>query len=181
MLNPSSWVKPCGNQPNRSTKCSFLCAPCQAHTDSPRRYWPSSLDGYLNSPCFCQCRYQPSLPYHVTVGHWSYYRYFQIFHSRCFISVYNIFWMENVLWALKPSYLESSLEFIMSQSKETRVTLAKWRISQRRRFKWVQKVAISLLSSVRMDKKFCLATPPVLLPGESHGWRSLVGCSPWGR
>ena len=24
-----------------------------------------------------------------------------------------------------------------------------------------------------------LATP-VLLPGKSHGWRSLVGCSPWG-
>ena len=23
--------------------------------------------------------------------------------------------------------------------------------------------------------------PPVLLPGKSHGWRSLVGCSPWGR
>ena len=22
---------------------------------------------------------------------------------------------------------------------------------------------------------------PVVLPGESHGWRSLVGCSPWGR
>ena len=22
---------------------------------------------------------------------------------------------------------------------------------------------------------------PVLLPGESHGWRSLVDCSPWGR
>ena len=22
---------------------------------------------------------------------------------------------------------------------------------------------------------------PVPLPGESHGWRSLVGCSPWGR
>ena len=21
---------------------------------------------------------------------------------------------------------------------------------------------------------------PVLLPGQSHGWRSLVGCSPWG-
>ena len=30
----------------------------------------------------------------------------------------------------------------------------------------------------------CIAiygTPtPVLLPGKSHGWRSLVGCSPWG-
>ena len=23
-------------------------------------------------------------------------------------------------------------------------------------------------------------TIPVLLPGKSHGWRSLVGCSPWG-
>ena len=23
--------------------------------------------------------------------------------------------------------------------------------------------------------------PPVLLPGKSHGRRSLVGCSPWGR
>ena len=22
---------------------------------------------------------------------------------------------------------------------------------------------------------------PVLLPGKSHGWRSLVGCTPWGR
>ena len=26
----------------------------------------------------------------------------------------------------------------------------------------------------------CSCTP-VLLPGKSHGWRSLVGCSPWGR
>ena len=25
-----------------------------------------------------------------------------------------------------------------------------------------------------------MATTPVLLPGKSHGWRSLVGCSPWG-
>ena len=24
-------------------------------------------------------------------------------------------------------------------------------------------------------------TTPVLLPWKSHGWRSLVGCSPWGR
>ena len=22
---------------------------------------------------------------------------------------------------------------------------------------------------------------PVLLPGKSYGWRSLVGCGPWGR
>ena len=24
-------------------------------------------------------------------------------------------------------------------------------------------------------------TTPVLLPGKSHGWKSLVGCRPWGR
>ena len=24
-------------------------------------------------------------------------------------------------------------------------------------------------------------TTPAFLPGKSHGWRSLVGCSPWGR
>ena len=30
--------------------------------------------------------------------------------------------------------------------------------------------------------QFCQWHPtPVLLPGKSHGWRSLVGCSPWGR
>ena len=25
-----------------------------------------------------------------------------------------------------------------------------------------------------------MATIPVLLPGKSRGWRSLVGCGPWG-
>ena len=25
-----------------------------------------------------------------------------------------------------------------------------------------------------------MASTPVLLPGKSHGWRSLVGCNPWG-
>ena len=25
-----------------------------------------------------------------------------------------------------------------------------------------------------------MAPTPVTLPGKSHGWRSLVGCSPWG-
>ena len=26
-----------------------------------------------------------------------------------------------------------------------------------------------------------MAPTPVRLPGKSHGWRSLEGCSPWGR
>ena len=33
---------------------------------------------------------------------------------------------------------------------------------------------------LRVQRKQWQPTP-VLLPGKSHGWRSLVGCSPWGR
>ena len=32
---------------------------------------------------------------------------------------------------------------------------------------------------VRFQRRWWHPTP-VLLPGKSHGWRSLVGCSPWG-
>ena len=31
----------------------------------------------------------------------------------------------------------------------------------------------------KTQRRQCHPTP-VLLPGKSHGWRSLVGCSPWG-
>ena len=36
------------------------------------------------------------------------------------------------------------------------------------------------LKLVHMWQK-AMAPTPELLPGKSHGWRSLVGCSPWGR
>ena len=35
-----------------------------------------------------------------------------------------------------------------------------------------------IYSSVYMRRQW--HPSPVLLPGKSHGWRSLVGCSPWG-
>ena len=35
-------------------------------------------------------------------------------------------------------------------------------------------------SNSQQRRRQCQPTP-VLLPGKSHGWRSLVGCSPWGR
>ena len=43
-----------------------------------------------------------------------------------------------------------------------------------------------IISSVFEDKRqspflTSLLIISVLLPGKSHGWRSLVGCSPWGR
>ena len=40
----------------------------------------------------------------------------------------------------------------------------KWRFCSSCRYYW---------------RRQCQPTP-VLLPGKSHGWRSLVGCSPWG-
>ena len=37
------------------------------------------------------------------------------------------------------------------------------------------------LHSTPRQQAFVFPHPtPVLLPGESHGWRSLIGCSPWG-
>ena len=35
-------------------------------------------------------------------------------------------------------------------------------------------------SMYKCDRKRQWHPTPVLLPGKSHGWRSLVGCSPWG-
>ena len=39
----------------------------------------------------------------------------------------------------------------------------------------------SLLSYVLSRQRRQWHPTPVFLPGKSHGWRSLVGCSPWGR
>ena len=36
-----------------------------------------------------------------------------------------------------------------------------------------------VITSIVPEK--AMASTPVLLPGKSHGRRSLVGCSPWGR
>ena len=52
---------------------------------------------------------------------------------------------------------------------------------------WVQVNRVVPLQTSKAAKIFvdiCTAIwhpTPVLLPGKSHGWRSLVGCSPWGR
>ena len=39
---------------------------------------------------------------------------------------------------------------------------------------------MSLRISIHMEQRRQWHPTPVLLPGKSHGWRSLVGCSPWG-
>ena len=42
-------------------------------------------------------------------------------------------------------------------------------------------VLSELGSTVLQYRKRQWHPTPVLLPGKSHGWKSLVGCSPWGR
>jgi len=37
---------------------------------------------------------------------------------------------------------------------------------------------LNLIECVKQRRQWHLT--PVLLPGKPHGWRSLVGCSPWG-
>ena len=49
--------------------------------------------------------------------------------------------------------------------------------SLRVRHDWA--TSLSLSTFMHWRRKWHLT--PVVLPGESHGWRSLVGCSPWGR
>ena len=41
--------------------------------------------------------------------------------------------------------------------------------------------AIVLITTYRGHRRRQWHPTPVLLLGKSHGWRSLVGCSPWGR
>ena len=50
---------------------------------------------------------------------------------------------------------------------------------------WLQSASTMILEPKNNEICHCFHffphPTPVLLPGKSHGWRSLVGCSPWGR
>ena len=46
--------------------------------------------------------------------------------------------------------------------------------------KWEYYYLVYVGSSLYCFRRRQWHPTPVLLPGESHGWRSLVGCSPWG-
>ena len=40
---------------------------------------------------------------------------------------------------------------------------------------------VNIIAAVLIGRRRQWHPTPVLLTGKSHGWRSLVGCSPWGR
>ena len=46
---------------------------------------------------------------------------------------------------------------------------------------WPKRLSSTHTIMLRYEKRRQCHPTPVLLPGKSHGWRSLVGCSPWGR
>ena len=89
----------------------------------------------------------------------------------------------SVLMRIRVSFSETCLQFDSSHKVLAQRNLflgLPWWLSgkeptcqcRRRRFDpWVRKIP--------WRRKWHLT--PVLLPGESHGQRSLVGCSPWGR
>ena len=45
----------------------------------------------------------------------------------------------------------------------------------------LKRLSMHICMSLSHQTEKAMAPPPVLLPGKSHGQRSLVGCSPWGR
>ena len=49
------------------------------------------------------------------------------------------------------------------------------------RRKILKRKEISYFYEIRQNQRRQWQPTPVLLPGKSHGWRSLVGCNPWGR
>ena len=48
-----------------------------------------------------------------------------------------------------------------------------------RRFLYIKSSTLSIFMHSFQRRQW--QPTPVLLPGKSHGWRSLEGCSPWGR
>ena len=59
--------------------------------------------------------------------------------------------------------------------------LSKRRQTQKRMYFMIPP-CVNLEKAVLADsEEKAMAPTPVLLPGKSHGWRSLVGCGPWGR
>ena len=44
----------------------------------------------------------------------------------------------------------------------------------------IQEENITIVNSYAPNRRRQWHPTPVLLPGKSHGWRSLVGCRPWG-
>ena len=80
-----------------------------------------------------------------------------------------ILWPKKKKWIVHSSWLVSTFHILRSSSlniPHIKIFFTYW---------WL---FIKLLWTYRRRQWH---PTPVLLPGKSHGWRSLEGCSPWGR
>ena len=81
-------------------------------------------------------------------------------------------------WPLMKEKLQASKQLIDTQLelKHIEESCSPWKspifVIKKKSNKW------HLLTDIRRRQWHPTS---VLLPGKSHGWRSLVGCSPWGR
>ena len=95
-------------------------------------------------------------------------------------------WTSGIAWSpqLGPTWLVGHVG--LSFQKHIRVIASRLESSQSwqwdfRGIVWESTPRTKKISSSRMVHGRRQWHPtPVLLPGKSHGWRSLVGCSPWG-
>ena len=71
---------------------------------------------------------------------------------------------------------EPSLSRIRLSAHDIKVFRKRWHLTQES-LHWKREMLTTGLPGWRRQWH----PTPVLLPGKSHGWRSPVGCSPWGR
>ena len=97
-----------------------------------------------------------------------------------------------ISWQIERDKVEAVTDFIFLGSK---ITVDGGCSHEIKRCLLLGKKAMTNLDSVLKSRDIILPTKsihsklwrrqwhpiPVLLPGKSHGWRSLEGCSPWGR
>ena len=79
-------------------------------------------------------------------------------------------------WEIDGEKVETVLDFIFGDSK---ITADGDHSHEIERCLLLGKKVMTNLDSILQRRQW--HPTPVLLPGKSHGWRSLVGCSSWGR
>ena len=93
-------------------------------------------------------------------------------------------WLPAILgvpWSVAaelPSYLVS---FSLRISVSSCGFLRRTPVSGFRDHSNLSRPLLTLITSAEITRRRQRHSTPVLLLGKSHGWRSLVGCSPWGR
>ena len=81
----------------------------------------------------------------------------------------------------------SEAEERISELKDKMVEITSEEKNKVKRMKRTEDNLRDLLDNIKCTNILIIGVPEplqptsVLLPGKSHGWRSLVGCSPWGR